>query len=244
MAKGKVFTFFSALFLSIVSPGLFPGHAFYTKAQEKEASVPIIIGNNFGKVYVRPKVKPLNEIKMKNIVRQKLDFSCGSAAVATIFKYYLGLNVTEEQVINGLFKVGNVKKIIKRKGFSLLDIKKLAVALGYKAAGYKIDLKGLSKINKPAIVSINLGRYKHFVIFKGVRNGRVFLSDPSRGNTVMSAGEFEKVWYKNIALIIFPKNEKANFGISDEELNYIKSDFMRQSIYRQVLPGYKTFSDF
>jgi len=85
MAKGKVFTFFSALFLSIVSPGLFPGHAFYTKAQEKEASVPIIIGNNFGKVYVRPKVKPLNEIKMKNIIRQKLDFSCGSAAVATIY---------------------------------------------------------------------------------------------------------------------------------------------------------------
>jgi len=184
------------------------------------------------------------QIKMKNVVRQKLDFSCGSATVATIFKYYLGVDITEEQVINGLFKVGNVKKIIQRKGFSLLDIKKLAVALGYKAAGYKTDLRGLIKINKPAIVSIVIGNYKHFVIFKGYRDGKVFLADPSRGNTVMASWEFEKMWYKNIALVIFPKNENAKFGLSDEELSYVKSDFMRQSLYRQAIPGYKTFSDF
>ncbi len=244
MVKGKGVFILSIFFTILLSPALFPYRAFYSTAQEKKAVVPIIIGSSFGKVYVRPKVKPLNEIKMKNVVKQKLDFSCGSATVATIFKYYLGLNVTEEQVINGLFRVGNVKKIIQRKGFSLLDIKKLAVALGYRAAGYRTDLVGLIKIGKPAIVSITIGRYKHFVIFKGYRDGKVFLADPSRGNTVMAAWEFEKMWYKNIALVIFPKDESAKFGISDEELSYIKSDFMRQSLYRQAIPGYKTFSDF
>ncbi|WP_456393371.1 C39 family peptidase [Persephonella sp.] len=202
------------------------------------------IGTSIGKIYVRPKVVPLNRIKMRNVIKQKLDFSCGSAAVATLFKYYLGLNVTEQQVINGLFKVGNVQKIIKRKGFSLLDIKKLAVALGYKAAGYKTDVKGLASLGKPAIVSITIGKYKHFVIFKGVRNGRVFLADPALGNTVMSVGDFEKIWYRNIALVIFPRDDKAKFGISDKELNYVSSDFVRQSLYRPILPGYRSFSDF
>ena len=244
MVKGKGVLILSIFLTILLSPVLFPYRAFFSFGQEKKAAVPVIIGSSFGKVYLRPAVKPLNEIKMKNVVRQKLDFSCGSATVATIFKYYLGLNVTEEQVINGLFKVGNVKKIIQRKGFSLLDIKKLATALGYRSAGYKTDLKGLISLNKPAIVSIVIGKYKHFVIFKGFKDGKVFLADPSRGNTVMTAWDFEKAWYKKIALVIFPKDEKAKFGISDEELSYVKSDFMRQSLYREAIPGYKTFTDF
>ena len=241
MVEGKglklilIFLFFHFIpFLSL-------SHVF---SQERKAEIPVIVGSSFGKVYLRPKVVPYNEIKMKNVVRQRLDYSCGSAVVATLFKYYLGLNVTEESVINGLFRVGNMKKIIERKGFSLLDIKKLAVALGYKAAGYRTDVRGLVKIGKPAIVSITIGNYKHFVIFKGIRNGRVFLADPSVGNTVMSVGEFERVWYRKIALIIYPKDEKGIFGISDEELNYVSSDFVRQSLYRNGIPGYKTFNDF
>ncbi|WP_456383444.1 C39 family peptidase [Persephonella sp.] len=244
MAGEKGFIFFISISVLHFSPYLFPGHVFSANAGERLAEIPVAVGTGYGRVMIRPKVKPLNRIKMKNVVQQKLDFSCGSAAVATLFKYYLGLDVTEQQVINGLFKVGNVKKIIKRKGFSLLDIKKLAVALGYRAAGYKTDIKGLVSIGKPAIVSITIGKYKHFVIFKGVKNGRVFLADPALGNTVMSVGEFEKIWYRKIALVIFPRDNRAEFGISDEELKYVGSDFIRQSLYRPVLPGYKSFSDF
>ncbi len=241
MVEGKGLKLTLILLFFFFIPFLSLSHVF---SQERKTEIPVIVGSSFGKVYLRPKVMPYNEIKMKNVVKQKLDYSCGSAVVATLFKYYLGLNVTEESIINGLFRVGNVKKIIKRKGFSLLDIKKLAVALGYKAAGYRTDVRGLAKIGKPAIVSITIGNYKHFVIFKGIRNGRVFLADPSVGNTVMSVGEFERVWYRNIALVIYPKNETGIFGISDEELSYVSSDFVRQSLYSNGIPGYKTFSDF
>ena len=169
-----------------------------------EMSIPIGSGP-FGSMTIKPKVKPASAFKDRNIVKQTYDYSCGAASTATIFKYYLGDPITEEKVIDAMFKAGNVDKIVERKGFSLLDIKKFAEYMGYRAIGYKTDMDGLVALNKPSIVAILLREYKHFVIFKGMDKGRVFLADPALGNTTVSAREFERMWYGNIALVIEPK---------------------------------------
>ncbi len=202
----------------------------YEKREDKEALVRVISGEGFS--YLTKVKKPQSYLKEKHLVKQELDFSCGSAAVATIFNYYLGEHVTEKEVIEGLFKVGNVKKIIKRKAFSLLDIKKFAEYKGYKAVGYRTDVKGLVKLGKPAIVTLELGNYKHFVVFRGVRKGRVFLADPALGNTILSVEEFERMWYKNIALVIEPKEEpKENrLAITDEDMQWVQEEKVRQYI--------------
>ncbi|WP_456401349.1 C39 family peptidase [Persephonella sp.] len=220
-----------------------PSHN-HVEVKKEKTQMNIVIGSSFGKISIRPVVKPISEIKRKNLIKQKLDFSCGSAAVATIFNFYLGENVTEEQVINGLFKVGNVHKIIKRKGFSLLDIKKFAQAMGYKAAGYKTSLEGLVSLNKPAIVTIVIGKYKHFVVFKGVYKGRVFIADPALGNTILSAEEFKKIWYKNIALVIYPKEDNKKFEISKEEKIWVDTHTLRQSMYNQLVQSFRGFNEF
>lgn len=202
----------------------------YEKAEEKEAVVRVISGSGYS--YVTKVKKPQSYLKEKHLVKQELDFSCGSAAVATIFNYYLGEHVTEKDVIEGLFKVGNVKKIIKRKAFSLLDIKKFAEYRGYKAVGYRTDVKGLVKLGKPAIVTLELGNYKHFVVFRGVRKGRVFLADPALGNTILSVEEFERMWYKKIALVIEPKEEPKNnkLAITDEDMQWVQEEKVRSYI--------------
>src|SRR5690242_8913194 len=46
-------------------------------------------------------MEPLSELKYKNIVRQAYDYSCGSAALVTILKYHLGLEVSEQQSMEG-----------------------------------------------------------------------------------------------------------------------------------------------
>ena len=214
--------------------------------EKKPNSVPMYINGKFGTIVIRPKIKSAMELKTKNIVKQKHDFSCGSAAVATLFRYYLNDPVTEKQVIKGLFHFGNKKKIIENRGFSLLDIKKLANALGYKVGGYKTDVEGLLTLGKPAIVTIFIGKYKHFVVFRGVHKNRVYLADPALGNTIVSVKKFEKMWYKKIALIIEPKGDKRSdkLKISDEDEVWVKSDSLRNSLFFRQIQSFRSSSEF
>ncbi len=243
--KRNQLSYIFVLFLYLIIPlfSLFPGHAF---SKDLNMYIPIGTGN-FGSLAIRPNITSLKTIKSKNIIQQKLDFSCGSAVTATLLKYYLNLDVNEEKVINGLFNVGNLEKIMKRKGFSLLDIKKLALALGYNAKGFRTDLPGLIKLQKPAIVAITIGSYKHYVIFKGIYKGRVFLADPAFGNTVVSIKDFKKMWYKNIALIIYPGNENYNKNfekISSKEKIWVDEESLRMSIFYRTYPIYNSFNEF
>ncbi|WP_457600890.1 C39 family peptidase [Hydrogenivirga sp.] len=191
-------------------------------------------------------VKPASEIKFRNIIRQKLDYSCGSAAVATIFNHYLLLPVSEDSVTREMFEKGNREKISKRRGFSLLDMKRYAERKGYRAYGIKTTLKGLASLKKPVIVTIVINDYKHFVVFRGVHRGRVFIADPAFGNTTMTTNEFEKVWYKGIALVIdsdvpYAKHELA---ISDRDMNMVNAGNLRGELVPPMLPTYTRSTDF
>lgn len=207
----------------------------------------------FGEIYIytpagvsRVKVEPASKLKHKGIVKQEYDYSCGAAVLATLFKYYFGeKDLTEKEVIEGLFKVGDVKKIKERQGFSMLDLKRYAVMKGYKAVGYRASVKDLVELGLPAIVAIDFGNYKHFVLFKGVYKGRVLLADPAFGNTVVSVEEFERIWVKNIALVISPKEGKElSFGISEEDIVIVKDEYLRQIHLPGSLPIYRTDLDF
>ncbi len=195
---------------------------------------------------VKVRVKPASDIKFTNIVRQKLDYSCGSATVATIFNYYLDLPVEEESVTREMFEKGDKEKITRRKGFSLLDMKRYAERKGYKAYGIKTSLKGLMSLNKPVIVTIVINHYKHFVVFRGVHRGRVFIADPAFGNTVMTAEEFEKVWYKGIALVIESDVYREDHGlaVNDRDMRMVNAGELRGELVPPMIPTYTYSTDF
>jgi len=217
-----------------------------SKWDVSKRETPVYMGSGiFGTVAIKPKVKPLDEVKFSKVVRQKYDYSCGSAAVATILNYYIGKSMDELSVINLLFRVGNVEKIIKRKGFSLLDIKKFFEALGYRALGVRTDIEALAQANKPAIVTIVIGEYKHYVVFRGVHEGRVVVADPAFGTAVLPVQEFEKMWYKNIALLIdHVEIDKTPLALSEEELLIVKKEDIKNNLVDYILPPYRSEKDF
>jgi uncharacterized protein len=45
------------------------------------------------------KARSWKEFRDQNIVKQDLDYSCGSASIATLLNNYYNQNVTEEQVL-------------------------------------------------------------------------------------------------------------------------------------------------
>ncbi len=132
------------------------------------------------------------------MVPQSRDFSCGAAALATVMRYYFGQPMTELDAILGMFKHGD-QADIKKRGFSLLDMKRYANNLRYKAAGYKIpEVDVLKKVTIPVIVLIETGSYKHFVVIRRTDDKFVYIADPSWGNRKVPLKEFSKIWDQNI----------------------------------------------
>ena len=69
-------------------------------------------------------LEPMSQLQFRNVIRQAYDYSCGSAALTTLLDYYLGRNLEERQVMEGLLRYGEADKIVQRRGFSLLDMKR------------------------------------------------------------------------------------------------------------------------
>lgn len=94
-------------------------------------------------------VEPLVEQRFRNIVRQAYDYSCGSAALTTVLEHYLGRRFEERQVMEGLLHYGESERIVERRGFSMLDFKRLVTALGYPAGGFKAEIEDLIALITP-----------------------------------------------------------------------------------------------
>ncbi len=64
----------------------------------------------FDKPIMEKKVETLRERRLRQVVHQSVDFSCGAATVATILRYYYGVPVTEREAILGMFSVGESQR--------------------------------------------------------------------------------------------------------------------------------------
>ena len=68
-------------------------------------------------------VTSLKEARFRATVRQQYDFSCGSAAVATLLTYQYGMPVDEAEVFEHMYATGDQARI-RAEGFSLLDMRR------------------------------------------------------------------------------------------------------------------------
>ena len=138
-------------------------------------------------------VQSMEERRFATVIRQRYDFSCGSAALATLLQYHYGKNVGESSVFLGMWKDGD-RDAIRRVGFSLLDMKRYLKAQKIEADGYKVSLDQLAQAAIPGIALISIRNYKHFVVIKGVTAKEVLVGDPSIGLNPVPRAEFEAAW--------------------------------------------------
>jgi hypothetical protein len=158
-------------------------------------------------------VKPVSEFKYQNLVRQAYDYSCGSAALTTVLNGYLGRQFEERQIMEGLLRFGEYDKIVARRGFSLLDMKRLATALGHPSGGFKASLEDLKSLDHPAVVPIHYAGFKHFVVLKKYQDGHVYVADPALGNISFTLTKFQEVWTDNVLFIVFPNGFEPQPGL-------------------------------
>jgi hypothetical protein len=157
---------------------------------------------------VAVKVMTWRDIPFRTVVRQQHDFSCGSAALATLLTYQYGRPTTEPDAFTAMYAVGDQPKI-QKVGFSLLDMKNFLDGHGYSANGYRLTLDDIAKKGQPVIALIDLGAYRHFVVIKGVANGQVLVGDPALGLKIYKAAEFKKIWNGIVLALYDTPNLKA-----------------------------------
>jgi uncharacterized protein len=180
---------------------------------------------------LRQTVKPEHEILFENVVKQEYDYSCGSAALATLLNYYLHEKLSEQQIIQGLMQHGETEKIQERRAFSLLDMKRFCEVLGYNAAGYKAEIDDLKALSKPAILPITIFGYKHFVVYRGMYGNHVFFADPYRGNMSFTVKEFLKIWSENIVFVVSSDAVHTNaLRIKNDDLRFIDFDIAQSAL--------------
>ncbi|GAL19343.1 bacteriocin resistance protein putative [Vibrio maritimus] len=161
-------------------------------------------------------VKSYKELLFGDVFRQQYDFSCGSAALASLLNFHYEKPSTEREIFDAMYVNGD-KALIKEKGFSLLDMKSYLESQGLRADGFQISLEKIRKVGVPGITLVNFDGYMHFVVIKGINSHSVILGDPSRGTMIMRFNEFKR-YYQGIVLLV--KNEakqgKESFITSDK----------------------------
>ena len=163
-------------------------------------------GVGIGGGAVTMNIASFQEKKYAATLAQQYDFSCGSAALATLLTYNYGIRVNERDVFNDMIEHGD-KKVIAQSGFSLLDLKNYLTRRGMESNGYRAPLEKLAEVRVPAIVLVNVRGYNHFVVLDGIHDGWVLLSDPANGMRSETIGEFERQWTGIFFLIVTNADE-------------------------------------
>lgn len=153
----------------------------------------------------------LKEARYKHTIHQQYDFSCGSAAVATLLTYQYDYPMNEQAAFAQMYAHGDQHKINKQ-GFSLLDIKRFLQSNGFDADGFQAPLEKLRDEKLPAIVLINEKGYHHFVVIKGLRDNRVLVGDPARGTRSIPREQFDQMWKTKLVFVIHNRRNWAVFN--------------------------------
>ena len=180
--------------------------AFLGAACANAADLPIPGGARFN-----VPVKSMRELRFTSTTRQQYDFSCGSAALATLLTYHYGYPISETTAFKAMWDNGDQNKI-RREGFSLLDMQRYLATIGYMADGFQVSLQKLFDSKLPAIVLISEKGYNHFVVIKGADDGRVLLGDPSSGTRSVTREHFESIWPTRLLFVIHDAPSQPQFN--------------------------------
>lgn len=156
--------------------------------------------------------KSWQTLKFEQVVKQGLDYSCGSASMATILEYYFGDQISESSLTLDMTARLSKEELEDRikEGFSMLDMRDTLVRFGYQAVGVKLSFEQAEKLKGPIIVLLRKEEINHFVVLKGIVNDLVQIADPTSGNLKLTKSEFLHYW-QGEALAI----GKAGFELSD-----------------------------
>lgn len=163
---------------------------------------------------IRIPMTSLAQRRFATVVRQQYDFSCGSAALATLLTHHYADPQAETAVFVGMWQEGD-RAQIRQQGFSLLDMKRYLRQRGMDGNGYRVTLDQIKKTGLPGIAMIETKGYRHFIAVKGVYGQEVLVGDPAFGIKTMPVADFTKAW-NGIYFVVEREGAKPAFNAGND----------------------------
>lgn len=181
----------------------------------KNGDAEVLVDNGQRGETIRVGLVSWRDLPFQTVKHQAYDYSCGSAALATLMTYVYDMPTSEKAVFKEMFDHGDQEKI-RREGFSMLDMSDYLNAHGFDAKGYKITEDAIEEHRLPFIALVNNNGYNHFVVVKTMGNGRVLVGDPNTGNTEYAREAFAKIW-NGLALVVVNYATKARDAFGNQK---------------------------
>lgn len=149
----------------------------------------------------------MRQRQMQQIERQTLDYSCGAAALAILLRLYFGQEIEEQDVLADIITRLPKDELADRikEGFSMLDLKHSVQRLGYAAEGAMLTPEQATLLQGPVIILLHRDGLKHFVVLKGVREGRALLADSVRGHVRLPWHALLQEWHGETLIVGRPR---------------------------------------
>lgn len=176
-------------------------------------------------------IKSWIEFKNENLTRQDYDYSCGSASLSTILKYYYNLDISEKEILDTILESKGFNKEDKKEfedgdmTLSFFDLANYTKDKGFKAIGLALDLESLKKLKAPVILFVKIRKSEHFTIYKNMDKNYVYLADPNFGNIKVRISKFQEMFYQREDLK-YPGKILAIVPVSNNQKENIKQSFM------------------
>ncbi len=199
-------------------------------AKEKPITTEIYVNTLDHVLRMSVPIESQHGMARKRLVRQRYDYSCGSAALTSVLRFALGKPLLENEVMSGMIQYGEIEAIKQRRGFSLLDMKYYTRALGFESEGYRAEISDLRELENPGIVPIEYGGFHHFVVLRAIIGEHVLLADPALGHLTMTLKRFEKIWRPQVVFLVFPPEDihaSTWDRLEPHELRFIDPDRIR-----------------
>ena len=141
------------------------------------------------------------------VVMQMEALECGAACLTMVLQYYSKW-IPLEQVRSDCG--------VSRDGSNARNILKAARNYGLIAQGYKMEPEALRENGTfPCIIH---WEFNHFVVVNGIKNDKVYLNDPARGNYVLPMKEFDE-GFTGVCIMLEPGE---NFQPSGQQKSLFK----------------------
>jgi hypothetical protein len=187
--------------------------AAHEETSVEDDNTQVVVDNGPKGESVRVGLISWRDLPFRTVKHQAYDYSCGSAAVATLMTYAYNLPTSEKEVFEEMFAHGDKTKI-QHEGFSMLDMSRYLNNHGLEAQGYMITIHVIEKYEMPIIALVNNKGYNHFVVVKTTSGGRVLVGDPNTGNTEYSKDDFAQIW-NGVAIVVTNQATRAHAAFNN-----------------------------
>lgn len=155
----------------------------------------------------------MRDVRYEGVVAQTDWYTCGPAAVATLLRYYYGMDVDEQAALKVALDVSEELGLNVETGISALALVRTLEHFGVRTLGYELTAGALADYFRrgglPVIIHVTQPE-QHYVVAVGMVGEYILIADPSWGRRIERWTEYAvDKQFSGVTLVALPSDKQT-----------------------------------